>query len=541
MTAPPVAESVERAVRLAPPRRAIGAARARFDAWRRAHPAPTILIRWKLTIFYCAVLALTLTSFSVLVYLYMRQSLLTDIHRASQERAAEVSEALIREAERQDKVRQARELGFLEGGKEYVLSALGVLQEPFEPWRYEGVGVRYYHITGRLIGASDKFLTDAARMPTIDRRLVLDANHGYDHSAIVRAADDGGVFYSYSRPVFNKLGIPFAIVEVLTSLQPYNNTMDRLTRLLIAGTLLATALAFVSGAAVTEAALRPIDTIARTAQRINEERDLSRRIANQGPPDEIGRLASTVNDMLDQIEGMFDRQRRFLADVSHELRTPLTTIRGEIELMRRAGRLDEEGAEAVHGEAERMSRMVGDLLLLARTGEGTSGKREPVALDGLVHEVHRQAQRLAGDHHAVELRHADAATVLGDGDQLKQLLLNLVSNALQHTPAGTHISIGVYREGSGARIEVADDGPGIPAADLPYVFDRFYRVDKARARASGGSGLGLAIVHAIAKAHGGDVTVESAPPRGTTFTVRLPSGEPKRNGTGRNGAPRPPR
>jgi two-component system OmpR family sensor kinase len=487
--------------------------RAALAAWWSQRRPPALLIRWKLTIFYSAVLAFTLMSFSVMVYVYMSRSLLGDIDRASQERAAQVAAGLVIEARRE------AVLGILDQRQAAILRASGLLK-PFEPWRYEGVGIRYYDAFGQLAGASDAFLMDRKRVP-IDYNLVISANHGREHRVLVNAPSAGGAFYSYSRPVLVDKQ-PWATVEILTSMQSYYSTMNRLARLLIAGMLLATTLAFFTGAVVTEAALRPLDKIARTAQQIYRERDLSRRIRDQGPADEIGRLATTFNAMLDQIENMFDRQRQFLADVSHELRTPLTTIRGEVELMQRTGRLDPEGLDAVRGEAERMSRMVGDLMLLVRTNEEAAAVRDPVALDAVIADAHRQAQRLVGEGHSVAIRRAEPLAVVGDGDQLKQLVLNLVSNAVKHTPPGTRVTLDLYRDGDWACLVVADDGPGIPPEDLPYIFDRFYRVDKARARSSGGTGLGLAIVHAIATSHGGSVVAESAPGQGTRFTVRLP-------------------
>ncbi len=228
--------------------------------------------------------------------------------------------------------------------------------------------------------------------------------------------------------------------------------------------------------------------------------------------------------MLERIQTMFDRQRQFLADVSHELRTPLTTIRGEVDIMKRSGELDPEALEAICGESERMSRMIGDLLLLARAQEeAVELELEPVELDTLLLDVYRQAQTLAKDERPIRLGHEDVAIVRGDRDRLKQLFLNLVGNALDHTPQGTPVTLSLFRDGSQARVEVSDEGPGIPTDQLPYIFERFYRIDKARARSSGGgTGLGLAIVQWIAQAHGGTVDVESKEGEGTTFTVRLP-------------------
>jgi two-component system, OmpR family, sensor kinase len=476
-----------------------------------------LTIRWRLTIWYTIVLAITLGVFSLIIYWWLGNSLMRDVDTLSRERALQVEERMARWLREQ----QATALGVLDPAQTQALRRQGVLVDSFDPFRTPGVGVRVWDNHASLIDASQE-LRDTPRLR--DYQPVLSALQGQVHRYLLNTEE--GPFYSYTYPALLQNGHPLAAIQILTSLQSYYTTMDRLWRLLALGTVLVSAIAFVTGAALAQTALRPIDAITLTAQRINRAQDLSRRIPLIGPRDEIHRLTATINEMLDRIEGMFDRQRQFMGDVSHELRTPLTTIRGELELMERTGHVDPEGLDAVRDEAERMSRLVGDLLLLARADRTLELERAPVALEALVVEVLRHGERLAGDARTVALGPVAAVTVTGDRDRLKQALLNLVGNALTHTPVGTHVTIGVRRDGDTVRVDVTDDGVGIPAEHLDHLFERFYRVDKARSRSRGGTGLGLAIVEWIAGAHGGSVEVASTVGKGTTFSLCLPLATP---------------
>jgi signal transduction histidine kinase len=196
-----------------------------------------------------------------------------------------------------------------------------------------------------------------------------------------------------------------------------------------------------------------------------------------------------------------------------------------VDLLRRMGGADTTSLDAIQSEAERMSRLVGDLLLLAQSDAGTLPLvRQPVEMDTLLLEVFREAQVLAGGVHLM-IGEIDQAIVVGDRDRLKQLLLNLVSNGLKFTPEGGRVMLGLARAAPGwARLVISDTGIGIPPDELPHIFDRFYRVDKARTRSQGGAGLGLAIAQRIAQMHGGriEVTSDGAQERGSTFSVWLP-------------------
>jgi signal transduction histidine kinase len=327
--------------------------------------------------------------------------------------------------------------------------------------------------------------------------------------------------------------------------------MAAVARLLLTAGALALALAVIVGWQLTRAALSPVARITETARHIAATGDYRRRL-HVTPPrfghgDELFFLAATFNDMIARLEHVLESQRRLLADTSHELRNPITIIRGNLALLRRTGVPEATRAEAVveaEEEAARMGRLVGDLLLLARAdaGEPSSLQHESVDLAEVVGEVVEQARPRA-DVRQVTFETHGRCVVLGDRDRLKQLIANLVENAIRYTPKTGRIDVtisgsGVQQPGAAVRsrnargtsastdmaiLTVADSGIGISPADLPHVFERFYRADKARSRAHGGTGLGLSIAQYIAQAHGGSIQAASeGANRGSTFSLRLP-------------------
>ena len=271
-------------------------------------------------------------------------------------------------------------------------------------------------------------------------------------------------------------------------------------------------------------ALSPLATVTLTAEQITHADDLSRRIPYvASSKDEIGTLIRAFNRTLERLENLFTSQQRFLADVSHELRTPLTVIKGNADLIRKFGP-DEESLDTIKDETDRLTRMVGDLLLLA---QAESGKlpltKSSVSLEELLIDVFQQMRVLAGDRVKLKLTDIDQAFVSGDRDRLKQVLINLTSNAIQYTPAGGEVYLNLTKKGDVVRVIVRDTGPGISPADLPHIFDRFYRGEKSRTRSkTSGFGLGLSIAYFIIEAHGGRIEVDSHEGIGTTFTVLLP-------------------
>ena len=275
------------------------------------------------------------------------------------------------------------------------------------------------------------------------------------------------------------------------------------------------------------ASLQPVDEITRTAQDITAS-NLSRRLPVRKSNDEIGRLTETLNDMILRLESSFGQIRQFTADASHELRTPLTILTGELELALRSARTAEEYQEVISSalqETLRMSHVVEDLLLLSRADMGKVNlKSEVINLNEMLADL-ADATAILGTEKdlAITYRHGrEVLMVEGDPARLYQMLLNLLDNAVKYTPHGGAVTLTLHKDGDCAEIRVRDTGIGISREDQKKIFNRFYRVDKARSRAQGGVGLGLSIVEWTIRAHNGTITVESEPGVGSTFIVRLP-------------------
>ena len=299
------------------------------------------------------------------------------------------------------------------------------------------------------------------------------------------------------------------------------------------------------GLPLVRASLAPLARIEATAAAIASG-DLSRRIDHPAGNTEVGRLAESLDVMLASIEAAYlaradgearalrsqERMRRFTADASHELRTPLTSVRGLAEYGLQQG--DAASREEllrlmglIAGESGRMSRLVDDLLLLARFDAGRPLDRRPVDLASLAAEAVQRA-RIVAPGRPVTLEAAEPVIVDGDEGRLTQVIDNLIGNAIQHTPHGSPVTVAVTVSAGHAELTVADHGPGMTAEQASRVFERFYRTDGARTRARGGAGLGLAIASSLAAAHGGEITVETAPGEGAAFCLRLPLEGPGR-------------
>ena len=327
-------------------------------------------------------------------------------------------------------------------------------------------------------------------------------------------------------------------VMIAQSLADVNQTVQRLVGVEIAvGVILLVLLAGV-GSYVVRRSLRGLEDVENTAVAIAGG-DLSRRVPERDPRTEVGRLSGALNQMLGQIETAFaertasetsarrseDRMRRFVADASHELRTPLTSIRGFAELARqRGGEVEPATMRRIEEEAKRMGLLVDDLLLLARLDQQRPLTRRPVDLLGLAGDAVHDARAVQPDRQvALEILPGSVAPVVtGDEARLRQVLGNLMSNALHHTPVDAPVTVAVGTADGAALVAVRDSGPGLTPEQKSRVFERFYRADTARTRATGGSGLGLSIVAALVAAHHGTVDVTDSPGRGTTFTVHLP-------------------
>jgi two-component system OmpR family sensor kinase len=312
--------------------------------------------------------------------------------------------------------------------------------------------------------------------------------------------------------------------------------VDQTTRGLRRVYFLAVVLVAGGGAAVAwfvvRRGLQPVDSMIETAGAIAAG-DLSRRVDHPADGTELGRLGSALDEMLTRLEAAFaerqaseDRLKRFAADASHELRTPLTAIRGYAELYRKGGLSEEESLVRAMGRIEsetlRMGRLVEDLLLLARLDQQRPLEVAPVDLRKLVLDAAAD-HRALDDSRTLTVDADEPVVVRGDEASLRQVLGNLLANARSHTPEFTPIHVSVRTDAGWAELQVADEGPGIPAEHLDKVFERFNRGDPSRARATGGSGLGLSIVHGLVAAHGGTATAGNAPGGGAVITLRIPT------------------
>ncbi len=318
------------------------------------------------------------------------------------------------------------------------------------------------------------------------------------------------------------------VLQAGTSLRQVDELRADLLRSLVLIGLIMTTLAASFGYYTARSALIPLATVTQIASEITNSDDLSLRIPeDRTPPDEVGALILAFNETMNRLEHLFNSQRRFLADVSHELRTPLTVLQGNAGLMRRMKEYDPLALENMSKEIARLTRMVEDLLLMA---QAESGRLElamvPVELDTVMLEVYQEARVLSGEKKKIHLLEIDQVQVLGDKDRLKQVLLNLVSNAIKFTHPDGNIYLSMAKNELEVYISVRDDGIGIHPDDMAYIFERFYRAEKSRAKFidydQKGFGLGLSIAYWIMKRHSGRIEVESDYGHGATFRMCLP-------------------
>src|ERR1051325_5532395 len=455
-------------------------------------------VRIRLTLWYAGVLALSLIAFALVIY-YAAGNIFHERQDESLRSTAQtVASAYV------------EELG--EAHSESIAGQV-VLAEITFPNRY----VQLTDNTGKPIAASANLSGSTIAIPA---PVFADARaRGFSHAnvnglrvAVVPLSSDQTLGYA-------------AVAEPLSVIE---DGLSELRRDLFAGVLLVLLLASAGGYFLARKSLAPVASMNSQTQRISAE-NLSARLDVTNSRDELGRLATTINDLLARLENSFKEQQRFIADASHELRTPLAVLRGETEVaLGKTRTVDEyqQSLSLIQDEAERLSRIVEDLFILARQPINTRAalNQERVSLNDAVRDCARAAQVLAGQK-GVNLKlekDSPSITLKGDQELIRRMILNLLDNAVKYTPTGGEISLALARQNGHAEIVVRDTGIGIPETDQARVFDRFFRVDKARARAMGGAGLGLSIAQWIVEVHGGAITVNSAPGHGSTFTVVLP-------------------
>jgi len=455
-------------------------------------------VRVRLTLWYAGVLALSLIAFALVIYYAAGNIFYERQDESLRSTAQTVASAYVEEL-----------------GETHSLTTAGqvVLAEITFPNRY----VQLTDNTGKPVAASANLSGSTVTIPSA---VLGEARaHGFSHAtvnglriAVVPLSADQTLGYA-------AVAEPLSVVE---------NGLSELRRDLFAGVLLVLLLASGGGYFLARKSLAPIASMNSQTQHISAE-NLSSRLDVTNSRDELGRLATTINELLARLENSFNEQQRFIADASHELRTPLAVLRGETEVALGKTRTVEEYEQSlwlIQDEAEQLSRIVEDLFILARQPINTHAAlhKERLSLNDTVRDCARAAQVLAVRKGIrLKLENNFPSIVLnGDEELIKRMLLNLLDNAVKYTPEGGEISLALARQNGNAEIVVRDTGIGIPATDQARVFDRFFRVDKARARALGGAGLGLSIAQWIVEVHGGEISVASAPGEGSTFTVLLP-------------------
>lgn len=318
---------------------------------------------------------------------------------------------------------------------------------------------------------------------------------------------------------------PVGTLMIAQSLSLVQAAQQRLVSIMVILALFIVPLSALAAWFLTRQALAPLVEMSAMATNITKADDLNLRIPLDGQPeDEVGQFIQAFNQTMERLENLFNSQNRFITDVSHELRTPLTVIKGNVGLMKRLGCGDEESLDSISAEVDRLTRLVGDLLLLAQAETGHLPLEfQVVELDTIFLEVFGQMKMLAGQRIDLKIADLDQIRVKGDPDRLKQVIVNLVANAIQHTPASGEVQITLAKTDGMGLFQVSDTGPGIAAEDLPFIFERFYRGEKSRKREKGsGFGLGLSIARWIVNNHQGKIEVESQVGEGTTFRVYLP-------------------
>jgi len=465
-------------------------------------------IRVRLTLGYLAVLTAILVVFSAGVYTFLGVSMLREVDRTLWSRADQVRGNIVA----QNDPLTVMGTGLID------LPALDIFSTP-------AVYIQVVRADGSVAQRSQNL--GKQRLPLDTELLAINMQNQPAFKTLL--LENGVRLRMVSVPLL-MAGRVAGSVQVGQPLIDLDAMLHRVLVLLMIGTIATVIIAGGVGLLMSWLALRPIDRITLTAGRIARAQDLGRRLPVPTTDDEVGRLISTFNAMLERLDRLFQAQQRLGADVSHELRTPLTTIRGNVDLLRRGAADDptERAAalDAIEGEVDRMNRLVSDLLLLAQAEAGMKLEKQPVELDTLILVVYRQAQLMSatrfpvGERVVIRLGHEDQAIIEGGPDRLKQLLLNLIDNALKYTPPGGSVTISLYRDQAWVRISVADTGVGIPPEVLPHIFDRIYRAQREGRK---GVGLGPSIALWTAESHSGRLSVESQVGQGTTFTLWLPT------------------
>lgn len=474
-------------------------------------------IRARLTAWYSVALALTLAAFAAVLYVDRRSASYQDLDQRIQSEAS-LTAGILAESYRARGVLVRRDTA----GSLVLIGDLAALLEAVPDFL-----VITAHDGTLLFASSDARALTFQQVEQL-RRLASEPLSGRSTGTVRLGADGPRIHYAihYVTDAGPQLGAILAGANVRSAELGPEQLLSTFALILPLGLIAA----LLMGTWIASHALKAVDQIITEVREITDGRSLHRRLAEPVVKDELGRLAETLNQMMMRLERSFAALRRFTADASHELKTPLTVLRAGVERAITTPNLPQDALAALEEtlqEIKRMTELVDALLTLARADEGIAPlHREPVDLRGIVEEVQETGELLA-EQAGVTMSVATPAepmVVSVDASRIRQLILNLVTNAVKYTPAGGSVRMQLGPANGRVTLSVADTGIGIAAGDLPHIFDRFWRADSARTRTGErpGAGLGLAICKWIAEAHGGQIDVVSRPGRGTTFTVTLP-------------------
>jgi two-component system OmpR family sensor kinase len=481
-------------------------------------------IRLRLTLAYTAILAVTLFLFGLALYLLLENRLLSEVDNQLQVRGQEVV--------RQIQVIEGFPFGF---GKLVEIPSFDIFAAP-------DLFIQVLDVYGEVQARSDNLSDQVLPITSETLDLVREGNRFLETYTV-----NGHPIRVYYLPFSYKDSL-IGIIQVATPLSGIESSLGTLRRVLLVVGLLIIAAAAGVGWLLAREALKPVDRIISATEQIQEGKDLGKRIRIKYPNDEIGRLSETINLMLSRLQAAYNQmeksikiQRRFVSDASHELRSPLTTIRGNAEWliktdqesapektkeeMKKQLGLYREAWYDIFDETKRMSSMVDDLLVLARSDAQAPIPKGEVPIRDWLEEIARKAahvDRGPGFKTWIDIEKPEDPLLLGNRELLDRMVWVLLDNAFKYTSEGeVRLEAGLSPDKARLILRVSDTGIGIAARDLPYVFDRFYRADQARDRS--GTGLGLSIAQSIATEHGGTITVESEVGKGTQFTISLPT------------------
>jgi two-component system OmpR family sensor kinase len=463
-------------------------------------------VRWRLTLWYVSALALVLAAFSLTFYLLISRALYNRMDGGLRSIIEVSTRSLVND---------------IEEGQSTESAAQSTAAELSSPQQ----SLLIFDAAGGLLAENHPEDDFPARLPEL--RLIPDNEVYIDTIAEENDDDD------YHRIGVKRVSIPPAGTQyIILASQPLAAVEDELKAirepLYFAGPA-ALLLAGLGGWFLARKSLAPVVAMAGSARRIGAE-NLAQQLPVANPRDELGQLAITFNELLTRIHTAFAQQRQFMADASHELRTPLSVMQTAAGVtLKKDHRHEEEYREAIqmmNEQTRRLSTIVNDMFVLARADAGHYPLRKKMLyLNDLIEEVARAGTLLAGEKNvSLESANLPEASFYGDEDLLRRMILNLVDNAIKYAPSGSRVRLRLSQEANDYLISVSDAGPGIPAEAQEHIFERFYRVDKARSRneSMGGAGLGLAIASWIAEAHDGRLQLTSSNSAGSTFTARLP-------------------